>query len=218
VEATRTAKKTRRKAGASGPSGDAIASQFQAPRAARAGATLDAYQLATGEGGTHDADRIRELEKDLLHWLAQHDYPEPTETLIEVVSSAIADFADGEPDPHNPGLARRDPTVEERVLGSCGPERAQRVADERKQSPGWFYLSFATQDEFLGAAIVRAHGILTAVQRASELGIYPGGEIMCQAILRRNLSRFPRDLRNRLLSPQEVCERLEGEWVPQRSC
>src|SRR5271157_6004119 len=143
VETTTTAKKTRRKAGASGPSGEAIGSKFQASRAALAGATLDAYQLATGEGGTHDADRIRDLEKDLLHWLAQHDYPEPTETLIEVVSSAIAGFPegleDGEPDRHIPSLARRDPTVEERVLGSCGPERAHRVADERKHSPGWFY-------------------------------------------------------------------------------
>ena len=75
---------------------------------------------------------------------------------------------------------RHDITEGERILHSRGAKRARLIAEERRHSPGWFYLSFATDFEFLGAAVVRAQGFLTAVQRASDLGISPGGDVVCQ--------------------------------------
>jgi hypothetical protein len=108
---------------------------------------------------------------------------------------------------------RRDITEGDRMLRSRGGRRARLLAEERRHSLGWFYLSFATGHEFLGAAIVWAHGLLTAVERASDLGINPGGEVMCCPIPRKNLRRVPADLRNRLLSETEVRKRLEGKRI-----
>ena len=92
------------------------------------------------------------------------------------------------------------------------------MADESRRSLGWFYLSFASDYQFLGAAIVWAHGILTAVERASRLGINPGGEVLCYAIPRQYLRRVPPDLRNRLLSEAEVRKRLAGKKLGESAC
>jgi hypothetical protein len=109
---------------------------------------------------------------------------------------------------------QRDITEGERMLRSRGANRARLIAEERRHSPGWFYLSFATDYEFLGAAVVRAQGFLTAVQRASGLGINPGGDVVCQGpIPRKDLHRVPDDLRNRLLTEAEVRKHLEGTGV-----
>jgi hypothetical protein len=94
-----------------------------------------------------------------------------------------------------------------------GARRAGIIAEERRHAARWHYLSFADDVGFLGAVIVRSHGFLTAVQRATDLGINPGGEVMCQPIPRRDLCRVPADLRNRLLTEAEVRERLEGRSV-----
>jgi hypothetical protein len=94
-----------------------------------------------------------------------------------------------------------------------GGGRARLLAEEGKQSLGWFYLSFATDHRFLGASIVWAHGILTAVERASHLGINPGGEVLCCPIPRKHLRRVPEDLRHRLLSEAEVRKRLAGKRI-----
>src|ERR1039457_704740 len=106
---------------------------------------------------------------------------------------------------------RRDITEGERMLRSRGAKRTCLIAEERRHSPRWFYLSFATDYEFLGAAIARANGLLTAVQRTTDLGINPGGEVMCIPFNRRDMKRIPADLRNRLLSQAEVLEHLEGK-------
>jgi len=92
-------------------------------------------------------------------------------------------------------------------------KRARLIAEERKHTVRWFYLSFATDTAFLGSAIVRAHGIETAKQRASELNANPGGEVMCVALTRKNMKRIPVDIRNRLLNEQGVRVRLEGKSV-----
>jgi hypothetical protein len=87
------------------------------------------------------------------------------------------------------------------------------VAEESRQSLGWFYLSFATGYEFRGAIIVWAHGILTAVQRAGELGIDPGGEVLCCPVPRRHLRRVPHEMRHRLLSEAELRGILDGKRI-----
>ena len=106
-----------------------------------------------------------------------------------------------------------DRTLGERWLMARGARRAAIIAEEHRYAARWHYLSFADDTGFLGAVIVRSHGFLTAVQRATDLGINPGGEVMCQPIPRRDLCRVPADLRNRLLTEAEVRERLEGRSV-----
>jgi hypothetical protein len=87
--------------------------------------------------------------------------------------------------------------------------KRQRIAEELTHAPRWHYLSFANNEAFLGAAIVRAHGIVTAVERARKLAIYPGGEVMGAPIKSKELSRVPKELRNRLLTETEVRSKLE---------
>jgi hypothetical protein len=121
-----------------------------------------------------------------------------------------------------------DRTVGERELMAKGARRAAIIAEEHRHAARWHYLSFADDTGFLGGVIVRSYGFLTAIQRATELGINPGGEVMSTPIPRKDLWRVPGDLRNRLLSEDEVQDRLEGRrmsdepgavtvYVPSRS-
>lgn len=47
------------------------------------------------------------------------------------------------------------------------------------ENKGIYYLSFADDEGFLGGVFTEAHGIITAIERVNELGINPGGEVMC---------------------------------------
>jgi hypothetical protein len=91
--------------------------------------------------------------------------------------------------------------------------RQRMIAEERRHRPRWHFLSFADSTRFRGGAIVRAHGFLTAVERATDLGINPGGEVLCSPIRRKDLWRVPPELRNRLLSEEEVLTRLDGRSI-----
>jgi hypothetical protein len=82
--------------------------------------------------------------------------------------------------------------------------RAFEKSFQRQQKSRWIYLSFATGFAFLGAAIVRGHGFLTAIQRASDLNINPGGGVMSRALNWRHMKRIPANLRDRLLSGEDV--------------
>jgi hypothetical protein len=46
--------------------------------------------------------------------------------------------------------------------------------------------------------IVRGHSFLTAIQRASDLNINPGGRVRHRPLNWRHMKRIPADLRNRL--------------------
>jgi hypothetical protein len=92
---------------------------------------------------------------------------------------------------------------------AVGGSRAGRKIADRRQPPGWFYLSFATPTEFLGAAIVQGHGLYTARLRATELGIHPGGETMCVKLSADDVQRTPADTRDRLLREADI-RRLKG--------
>ena len=100
-------------------------------------------------------------------------------------------------------------TLGERMLRAKGARRAVLITEERQHKARWFYLSFATGYEYLGAAIVRGHGFLTAIQRASDLNINPGGGVMHRPLNWRHMKRIPADLRDRLLSAEEVETRLD---------
>lgn len=91
-----------------------------------------------------------------------------------------------------------------------GARGAAIIAEEHRHAARWHYLSFADDTGFLGGVIVRSYGFLTVIQRATDLGINPGGEVMSTPIPRNDLWRVAKDLRNRLLSEDEVPDRLEG--------
>jgi hypothetical protein len=81
----------------------------------------------------------------------------------------------------------------------------------RRQRGGWYWLGFANNSRFLGAAIVWAHGFETAAQRARKLNISHGFrgqlEIYCDSISAGDMREcVPADLRNRLLSQTEILE------------
>lgn len=87
-------------------------------------------------------------------------------------------------------------------------ERQRRAlvleAEERKGPLGLWYLSFASEEGFLGGCVVEAYGINTAITKAHELGINPGGEVMSMEIDPTKLAAG--DFRNRLLNKAQLTE------------
>lgn len=78
---------------------------------------------------------------------------------------------------------------------------AELVAQEQSQPLQWFYLSFA-DEEFRGAAIMQAHGFMSAVARLTMLGQNPGGECVGAPLPDTELPA--ENFRNRLLTKEEV--------------
>ena len=104
------------------------------------------------------------------------------------------------------------------AAAAVGRQSAAELVRERQAPAQWYWLSFASNTGFLGGAIVWAHGIETAVQRARDLNISRGFrktvDVFCEPISRRIMKdHVPPDLRNRLLSEEEVLTRLEGRSV-----
>ena len=65
----------------------------------------------------------------------------------------------------------------------------------------WLYLSFADETGFLGGAIVQGWGTITATFQAHNLGINPGGEVLCMDIPQ---DRVIKETTNRLLSKVDM--------------
>ena len=139
---------------------------------------------------------------------ASPSHDQPNEISLKETKYPAAYFTPGQcalldmPNPHGY-------TLGERMRRAKGARRALLITEERQRKARWIYLSYATGYEFLGAAIVRGHGFLTAIQRASDLNINPGGGVMHRPLDWRHMKRIPADLRNRLLSKEEVDTRLE---------
>lgn len=85
--------------------------------------------------------------------------------------------------------------------------RAQILTDELCRPPRWFYLSFADDDGFRGAAIVEAPGEAHAIQLTHTLGINPGGQVAMFAV--PDGAPVPDAAKNRLLSKRDL-DRLFG--------
>ena len=84
-------------------------------------------------------------------------------------------------------------------------ERArQLVNEERKNPPGWWYISFADDDGFRGVVIVQGQGFITALDRATRLGINPGGEVKGMQLADDVASKVPIETRERLLSKTDL--------------
>lgn len=75
----------------------------------------------------------------------------------------------------------------------------------------FFYLSFATDEAFLGATVVVSDTPVGAVKRTHELGLNPGGEVMIlelDAALETNPAVS--QLLNRLVGETEIVEQMGG--------
>jgi hypothetical protein len=77
--------------------------------------------------------------------------------------------------------------------------RKWRQELERGNECQWFWLSFADEDGFKGGCFVLAPGFASAVERARDLGLNPGGEVVGTPI-----KAPPLELQNRLLSESDL--------------
>jgi hypothetical protein len=86
------------------------------------------------------------------------------------------------------------------------------IAEEALQPESWWYLSFVGEGGFLGAALVRARGMTSALQRAHRLGINPGGRVKAWNV-GEETGGLPVD---RLLSREDLGDAMtEAEWERQ---
>jgi len=87
--------------------------------------------------------------------------------------------------------------------------KRQLIDQERKNQPGWWWLSFARPNEFVGVAIVQGQGMVTAIDRANRLRLNPFDcEVAGWEIPPENVP--PVEARDRLLSKVEL-QRLFGD-------
>jgi hypothetical protein len=88
--------------------------------------------------------------------------------------------------------------------------RADELLLEESQRPEmWWWLSFADDEGFLGGVLTRARGFLSAVQKARNLGINPGGEV--QGIeIPEDVPESHKSYADQLLSKQDIEEKLGG--------
>lgn len=83
------------------------------------------------------------------------------------------------------------------------------LAVEQEQENSWWYLSFATEDTFLGGLYIRARGTVSAVDKAIKLGLNPGGQVQSVRIdVSEDVfnAEVPMSKRMRLLTAEEVNE------------
>lgn len=74
-----------------------------------------------------------------------------------------------------------------------------------------WYLSYATEEKFLGAFYVLAFGPVSAVMRVQALGTNPGGQVMTIEVPRDK--QPPPEYWNRLLSREDVqAANPNDEW------
>ena len=79
------------------------------------------------------------------------------------------------------------------------------LALERRQAPGWFFVSVATDFRFVGGAFVQAHGPRTAVERTAQLGVsLRNASAECTPVTDEEILRIPESMRERRLSETEV--------------
>lgn len=104
---------------------------------------------------------------------------------------------------------------------NVSPERIAEVigAELDEGDFNWWWLSFADGDlpkgeQFLGVALVRAHGMGTAAMTAHTLGINPGGEAMGIEI--PPTFDIPAEYQNRLLTKDE-CAALDEILARQKN-
>jgi hypothetical protein len=104
-----------------------------------------------------------------------------------------------------------------RINAAC-PECAGKALRERWESEAvlYWWLSFADADlpkgsQFLGATVIEAPDMISAVTRAHALGCNPGGEVVGHAIAPEYSYRIEPWMVGRLMSRAE-CEAFDAKW------
>ncbi|HEY9139665.1 MAG TPA: hypothetical protein VIN93_02175 [Bryobacteraceae bacterium] len=85
-----------------------------------------------------------------------------------------------------------------------------------RRPQSWCFLSFATETEFRGGAIVKGATTRAAVANARKLGITPGGEVIRWPIPPEHLPDVPEEMRGRLLTEREIRRRLGGKGASEK--
>jgi hypothetical protein len=85
-------------------------------------------------------------------------------------------------------------------------ERArQLMEEERRTAPlGWWYLSYAGEQDFNGGVLVMAHGFAGAAFESARRGLSPGGQVRGLPVPNDHMP--PAKYRNRLLTLVELRE------------
>ena len=96
-------------------------------------------------------------------------------------------------------------------------KRDELIAQEASEPEQWWWLSFADPKlpkgtQFLGVALIRASGFVTATFYANMLNLNPGGEIQGMGIPPEIV--VPEEYQERLLTRAEV-ETLDAEFGKQ---
>ncbi len=81
---------------------------------------------------------------------------------------------------------------------------AHHVFEEGMNEVSWWWLSFATETEFLGGVFLQAKGMVDAVAKSHRLGLNPGGSVMTVSV--PDGKTPPEHLINRLLTKEEAEE------------
>jgi hypothetical protein len=86
--------------------------------------------------------------------------------------------------------------------------RKLQAEEQRTATTEWWFLYFTDQEKpagqrFLGACIVEARGMVTAIRKAHQLGINPGGAVIAYDTPKHELSD-----RNRLITSDADMARL----------
>lgn len=70
----------------------------------------------------------------------------------------------------------------------------------------WYYMSFANNEEFLGALIIEADNEFDMMIKSHLSGHNPGGEIQFLTIPEEAIDKLPDKYKDRLLTREEVEE------------
>jgi len=89
---------------------------------------------------------------------------------------------------------------------------AELEAQDAALPIGWWYLSFATEKAFNGAACVQARGLGGAIRESHRLGINPGGEVMGGKLPPEIVP--PAELRHHLVDIETLRRLFPGQMMP----
>lgn len=73
-----------------------------------------------------------------------------------------------------------------------------------KANAQWWYLSFASTDQFLGATAVMGSDEMDAISNSIQLGLNPGGEVLAIPLD----DEVPTELRNALITSKSELENI----------
>ena len=87
---------------------------------------------------------------------------------------------------------------------------AEVLAEESEIPEHWMYLSFAGDEGWRGAVLVKAHGLTHAILECNRRKINPHGEVLGVDVPDEEIEKIPTALRFKLLNATEI----DQYWGP----